>query len=83
MAFYSRRLFDSMITSSYDITPKTVVMEAWELVNSPGTNSITLNATTLLPFNREEFTKNAEVCLNFIDAEICVHTRQKQCRKSD
>ena len=59
MAFYSRRLLQCMSISSYQSTPKTTVMEAWELVNLSATYN---SASTLLPFNREDFTKNAEVC---------------------
>ena len=64
MAFYSKRLMDSMSTSSYANTPKTTVMEAWELFNSSAAsnNSVMWSKTqSLVPFNKEDFTKNAEV----------------------
>ncbi|XP_066911430.1 cyclic nucleotide-binding domain-containing protein 2-like [Clytia hemisphaerica] len=58
MALYSKRLLTSMASFSYDNTPKTTVMEAWELANSSNEESYLSN--TLIPFNREDFTKNAE-----------------------
>ena len=48
-----------MASFSYDNTPKTAIMEAWEFEKI--SSDYCSQTNTLMLFNREEFTKNAEV----------------------
>jgi len=62
MVLYSRKLLNSMASFSYESTPKTAIMEAWEFEKI---SSDYCNQTgKLVLFNREEFMKNAEVFLH-------------------